>query len=178
MQLTTSLADKTVGILGFGRIGRAVAARVAPFETKLAYFARQPDAGVPYPHYPDPRALAAASDVLVVTVAGGPATRHIVDAAVLEALGPAGFLVNVARGSTIDEAALIAALERGAIAGAGLDVFASEPDLDERLLRFDSVVVQPHHASATVETRKAMGQLVRDNLAAHFAGRPLLTPVS
>lgn len=177
MGLVTSLTGKTVGILGLGRIGRAVAARAAAFETEIAYYSRAPATDVAYAYHPDPAALAAAADILVVTVAGGPATRNMVNAEVLEALGPQGYLVNVGRGTSVDEAALIAALERGGIAGAGLDVFWNEPAIDARLLGFDNVVVQPHHASGTVETRRAMGQLVRDNLAAHFAGRPLLTPV-
>lgn len=178
MGLATSLGGKTVGILGFGRIGRAVASRAAAFGTRIAYFARNPAPDTAFAHHADPTALAAASDVLVVTVAGGAGTRNIVDGRVLAALGPEGYLVNVARGSTVDEAALVEALERGTVAGAGLDVFWNEPNIDERLLRFENVVVQPHNASGTVETRRAMGRLVRDNLAAHFAGRPLLTPVT
>ncbi len=177
MDLVTSLTGKTVGILGLGRIGRAVAARAAAFETEIVYHSRTRVPDVAYAYHPDPVALAAAADILVVTVAGGPATRNLVGAEVLEALGPRGYLVNVGRGSSVDEPALVEALARGAIAGAGLDVFWNEPAVDERLLRFENVVVQPHHASGTVETRRAMGQLVRDNLAAHFAGRPLPTPV-
>jgi len=175
--LGASLTGKTVGVLGYGRIGRAVAQRAAGFETKIAYSDIAPAAGVPHAFYPDAVALAAASDILVVTVAGGAATRNIVGARVLEALGPQGLLVNVARGTTVDETALIEALGKGAIAGAALDVFWNEPNIDPRLLEFPNVLVQPHQSSGTIETRKAMGQLVRDNLAAHFAGRPLLTPV-
>jgi D-3-phosphoglycerate dehydrogenase len=177
MALGASFTGKRVGILGFGRIGRAVAQRVASFETEVAYADVAPAAGVPYAYYPDAVALAAASDILVVTVAGGEATRNIVGARVLEALGPKGLLVNVARGSTVDEEALIAALAGGAVGGAALDVFWNEPNVDRRLLAFSNVIVQPHQSSGTVETRRAMGKLVRDNLAAHFSGRPLLTSV-
>ena len=130
-----------------------------------------------YAHYLSPVELAAASDILVASVSGGDATRGLVNAAVFEALGPNGLFVNVARGSVVDEAALINALEKKRIAGAALDVFLNEPNIDNRLLAFDDVIVQPHQSSGTVETRKAMGKLVRDNLEAHFAGRPLLTPV-
>ena len=122
--------------------------------------------------------LLALSLALVVTLAATDATRGIVDAAVLEALGPDGILVNVSRGSTVDEPALLAALEAGTIKAAGLDVFWNEPAIDPRFTALNNVALAPHHASGTVETRKAMGQLVRDNLAAHFAGRPLLTPVA
>lgn len=177
MQLATSLTGKTVGVLGFGRIGRAVAQRAAAFETRIAYSDLAPAAGAAYEYHPNAVALAQACDILVVTVAGGAATRNIVDAEVLEALGPAGVLINVARGTTVDERALIDALSRGAIGGAGLDVFWGEPNIDARLLEFPNVIVQPHQSSGTVETRKAMGQLVRDNLAAHFSGRPPITPV-
>ena len=177
MDLAVSLTGKRVGILGFGRIGRAVAQRAAAFETKIAYSDVAPVSGVSYAFHADPVALANASDILVVTVAGGAATKNIVSAKVLEAIGPHGVLINVARGSTVDEVALIEALSRGTLGAAGLDVFWNEPNIDKRLLEFDNVIVQPHQSSGTIETRKAMGQLVRDNMAAHFAGRPLLTPV-
>ncbi len=113
----------------------------------------------------------------MATVSGGEATRNIVNADVLAALGPAGLFVNVARGSVVDQDALIAALAEKRIAAAALDVFWNEPNIDERFLALDNILLEPHQSSGTVETRKAMGQLVRDNLAAHFAGRPLLTPV-
>ena len=177
MELATSLTAKTVGVLGFGRIGRAVAQRAVAFETKIAYSDVAPASGVAHEFYPDAVTLAKASDILVVTVAGGPATKNIVGEKVLEALGPQGVLINVARGTTVDESALVDALSKGGIGGAGLDVFWNEPHIDKRLLEFPNVIVQPHQSSGTVETRKAMGQMVRDNLAAHFAGRPLLTPV-
>jgi lactate dehydrogenase-like 2-hydroxyacid dehydrogenase len=177
MDLATSLTGKTVGILGFGRIGRAVAQRAIAFETKVAYSDMSPAHGVAFDFYPDAPALAKASDILVVTVAGGAATKNIVGAQVLESLGRNGVLINVARGTIVDEAALVDAISRGTIGGAGLDVFWNEPNIDKRLLEFPNVIVQPHQSSGTIETRKAMGQLVRDNLAAHFSGRPLLTPV-
>ena len=177
MDLVTSLTGKTVGIFGFGRIGRAVARRAAAFETHIAYSGRAPVPGVAHTFYPDAVSLAKASDVLVITVAGGPSTKNLINTDVFEALGPQGLLVNVARGTVVDETALIDALSKGVIGGAALDVFWNEPHIDARLLEFPNVLVQPHHSSGTAETRKAMGQLVRDNLAAHFAGRALLTPV-
>jgi lactate dehydrogenase-like 2-hydroxyacid dehydrogenase len=175
--LTVRAKGKRVGVLGLGRIGKAFARRAEALGMTVAYFGRnrQPDVG--YRYYADLTALARDVDVLVLTCPGGAETRGLVDAAVLEALGPQGWLINVARGSVCDEPALVAALVEGKIAGAGLDVFADEPNVPEPLLRLDNVVLQPHAASATTETRDAMAQLVVDNLAAHFAGRPLLTPV-
>lgn len=177
MGLTTRLYGKRAGIVGFGRIGQAVARRLQGFEMEIGCFSRSARADGPHRCFAQLAALADWCDVLVVTLAGGEATRGMVDAAVLEALGPQGWLVNVSRGSTLDEAALLAALERRTIAGAALDVFHTEPRIDGRFLALDNVLLQPHHGSGTVETRRAMGQLVRDNLAAHFAGRPLPTPV-
>ncbi len=177
LPLGTSLRGKTLGILGFGRIGRAIARRAEGFDVKIAYSDVAPAADAAHAYFRTPVELAAASDILVASVAGGEATRGLVNAAVFEALGPFGLFVNVARGSVVDEAALIHALERNAIAGAALDVFLNEPNIDPRLMAFRQVIVQPHQSSGTVETRKAMGKLVRDNLEAHFAGCPLLTPV-
>ena len=177
LQLGTSLRGKTVGILGFGRIGRSIARRFLGFEVNVAYCDSRPAADVNYTYYADAVSLARASDILVVAVSGGEATRGLVNAAVLEALGSAGLLVNVSRGTVVDETALVAALAEKRIGGAALDVFWNEPDIDPRLLAFDNVLVQPHQSSGTLETRKAMGKLVRDNLEAHFAGRPLITPV-
>ena len=131
-----------------------------------------------YRYYDDLVAMARDSDFLVVIVPGGAATRHLVDRPVLDALGPEGVLINVARGSVVDETALVEALADGRLGGAGLDVFESEPTVPEALFRMDNVTLQPHMGSATVETRTAMGRLVIDNLRAHFAGEPLLTPVS
>ena len=177
MPLVTRLHGKRVGVVGLGRIGSMVARRLSGFDVALGYFARAPQAGSPHRFFGALVDLAAWCDVLIVTVAGGPATRGLVDAAVLDALGPQGWLVNIARGTTVDEPALLDALERRAIAGAALDVFLNEPHIDPRFLALDNVLLQPHHASGTVETRQAMGQLVRDNLQAHFSGQPLLTPV-
>jgi lactate dehydrogenase-like 2-hydroxyacid dehydrogenase len=165
-----------VGILGLGRIGQAVADRLTGFRAEIAYSARSAK-DLPYAFIPDPVALAARSDVLIVTALANAETRHIVSARVIEALGPHGLLVNISRASNIDEGALLEALESGRLGGAALDVFEGEPRINPRFLALPNVVLQPHHASATVETRKAMGQLMRDNLVAHFAGHPLLTPV-
>jgi lactate dehydrogenase-like 2-hydroxyacid dehydrogenase len=177
LPLGKSLNGKALGLIGLGRIGRAVARRAPAFGMSVAYcdLAKDPDA--PHAYYPDPVSLAQASDVLVAATAGGAATRNLVNGAVFEALGPEGLFVNVSRGTVVDEAALIAALEQKRIGAAALDVFWNEPNVDPRLLGFANVIVQPHHASGTIEARNAMGKLVRDNLAAHFAGRPLPTPV-
>lgn len=172
------LLGQTLGLIGFGRIGRAIARRAEGFGLAVAYCDVVPAEGFAYPRYASAAALAANSDILVAAVSGGEATRGLVDAAVLEALGHAGFFVNVSRGSVVDEAALIDALARKRIAGAALDVFWNEPNIDRRFFDFDSVILEPHQSSATVETRRAMGKLVRDNLEAHFAGRPLLTQVA
>lgn len=174
--LQRRLSGLKVGILGFGRIGAAVARRLEGFGCPIAYTARGAK-DCPYRYIPDPVALADWADVLIVTALANAATRHIVNAEVLRALGPLGMLVNISRASNIDEAALLAALESGGIAGAALDVFEGEPALTPRFVSLQNVVLQPHHASGTVETRRAMGQLMRDNLAAHFAGQPVLTPV-
>ena len=165
-----------LGIVGLGRIGVAIAKRAAAFDCTIGYFNRSPLASS-YEAFATVGALAEWSDVLVVTVAGGAGTRAMIDAAVLQALGPPGFLVNVSRGTTVDEPALLDALESHAIAGAALDVFLNEPDIDARFMALPNAVLFPHQGSATVETRRAMGQLMRDNLTAHFAGKPLLTPV-
>jgi len=167
---------RTAGILGLGQIGRAVAQRLAGFGVEIAYsdLAAVPD--LPYRFMADPVALAGESDFLIVCAAGGPGTAKLVNADVLSALGPEGILVNVARGSIVDEPALIAALEAGRIAGAGLDVFADEPNVPQALMAMDTVVLMPHQASNTVETRIAMGENVLANLDAHFAGRPVPTP--
>jgi D-3-phosphoglycerate dehydrogenase len=166
-----------VGIVGLGRIGRATAERATGFGCEIGYFSRSRQADTPYTHFPTVPALATWADVLIVTAAGGAGTRGMVDAAALAALGPRGYIVNVSRGSTIDEAALLEALRTGRIAGAGLDVFLNEPNIDPRFATLPNTVLMPHQGSATEETRRLMGQLVRDNLAAYFAGQPLLTPV-
>lgn len=166
-----------VGILGLGRIGGAIARRLDGFGCAIAYHNRRPLPDCAYAYHDDPMALARASDVLVIAASGGAGMGHLVDAAVLDALGPDGLLINIGRGSTVDEAALIDALEQGAIAGAGLDVFADEPHVPARLRALDTVVLQPHQASATIETRVAMADLVLRNMTAFEAGQPLVTPV-
>jgi lactate dehydrogenase-like 2-hydroxyacid dehydrogenase len=167
---------RRAGILGLGRIGQAVATRLAGFGMDIAYGGPRPK-DVPWDYIADPVALAARSDFLFVTLAASAATRHIVGPAVIAALGPEGMLINISRASNIDEPALLDALETGALGSAALDVFEGEPALNPRFLALPNVLLQPHHASGTVETRKAMGQLLRDNLTAHFAGQPLPTPV-
>ncbi len=155
-----------------GRIGVAVSKRLTGFDADIAYFDLNQRADLPFEFVGDLVALARRSEFLIVTHAGGESTKGIINA-----LGKEGVLVNVSRGSTVDEPALVEVLETGRINGAGLDVFWNEPNIDSRFATLRNVVLQPHHASGTVETRRAMGQLVRDNLAAHFAGRPLATPV-
>jgi lactate dehydrogenase-like 2-hydroxyacid dehydrogenase len=175
--LGRSVGGKTMGVIGLGGIGRAIADRGVAFRMRVIYSGprRKPDA--PYEYVPDVVELARQSDYLMVACKGGPETRHLVSAAVIAALGPNGTLVNVARGSVVDERALVAALVEGRLGHAALDVFESEPHPAPELLTLPGVIVQPHHGSATVETRTAIGQLMIDNLSAHFAGRPLLTPV-
>jgi lactate dehydrogenase-like 2-hydroxyacid dehydrogenase len=176
--LTTCARGKRLGVLGLGRIGLALAKRAQVLGMTVGYCNRRRRDDVDLAYFAGIEALAAWCDVLVLCAPGGEATRGLVDKAVLEALGPRGYLVNIARGSVVDEAALVTALTTGGIAGAGLDVFADEPRVPEALLGLDHVVLQPHAASATTETRDAMADLVVANLAAHFAGRPLLTPVA
>jgi lactate dehydrogenase-like 2-hydroxyacid dehydrogenase len=175
--LTHTMEGKRLGLLGLGNIGRAIAARAAAFGMTIGYSKPTPAVGSPYRYFESAEALAAASDFLVVCTPGGPTTRHLVTARVLAALGPEGYLVNVARGSIVDQAALVDALERGAIAGAALDVYADEPEVPERLRRLDNAVLMPHVGGFTHESFQAAVHLVRENLRAHFAGRPLLTPV-
>lgn len=176
--LTRRVGGRRAGILGLGRIGFEVARRLQAFDMEISYAATAPKANAPHWAYvPDPVALARASDVLFVTLAASAATRHIVGAEVIRAVGPEGLIVNVSRASTIDEDALIAALASGELGAAALDVFEGEPALDPRLLALPTLLVQPHQASGTVETRRDMGALMRANLAAHFAGRPLPSPV-
>ena len=175
--LANNLAGKRLGILGLGRIGSAAASRAAAFDMTICYHGPHPKDGVAYEYVPDLVEMARRVDCLVVTCLGGPTTKGLVDRAVIDALGPEGWLINVARGSVIDEPALVEALVEGRLGAAGLDVFANEPNVPEALLGMDNVVLQPHQASATWETRDGMGQLVVDNLKAHFAGQPLPTPV-
>jgi lactate dehydrogenase-like 2-hydroxyacid dehydrogenase len=177
MALTESLQGKTVGIVGAGRIGRAIGRRLAAFGVKLAYQGPNRKGDLAWTYFADPVALARECDVVVVACPGGEATKGLVSRAVIEAIGPKGTLVNIARGSVVDEPALLEALTSGKLGSAGLDVFADEPRVPEGFLALENVVLQPHVASATHQTRKAMGQLVIDNLAAHFAGKPLVTPI-
>ncbi len=176
--LGTCLAGKKLGILGMGRIGFELARRARVLDMEVAYHNRTKRADVELPYMASLVELARWADVLALTCPGGPATRNLVDAAVLDALGPEGWLINIARGSVVDEPALVAALQAGRIKGAGLDVFADEPRVPEALLGMENVVLQPHNASATEETRDAMAGLVVANLAAHFEGGPLPTPVA
>ncbi|MES2845192.1 MAG: 2-hydroxyacid dehydrogenase [Pseudomonadota bacterium] len=176
--LQSAVRGKRLGIVGMGRIGQAIIARAQAVGLDIAYFSRTPKADVALPFQPDLLALAAWADILIVIVAGGAGTKGLISDAVIRALGPQGTLVNVARGSVVDEAALIAALTDGGLGSAALDVFATEPDANLALTHLPNVTLYPHHASGTEETRAAMAQLVVDNLAAHFAGRPLLTAVN
>ena len=172
-----SLRGKRAGIVGFGRIGQAMAARLAVLGMELRYFQPRPVAGSAIERADSLLALAHESDYLVVCAPGTASNRNMIDAAVLAALGPQGTLVNIGRGTLVDEAALISALQNGELGAAALDVYADEPRVPAALRALDNVVLTPHVASLTVETRHAMGQLVIDNMLAHFAGKPLLTPV-
>ena len=173
----SSLRGKTAGIFGFGQIGQAIALRLAAFGVQVRYYQPRAKPGVSAPLAGSLLALARESDYLIVCAPGTPATRHAVNAEVLAALGPQGTLVNIARGALIDEEAMMDALADGRLGAAGLDVFADEPRVPAALRALPNVVLTPHVGSLTVETRHAMGQLVVDNLQAHFAGQPLPTPV-
>ena len=177
-ELAHTLDRKRLGLLGLGNIGRAVATRASAFGMTVGYSKPTRPAASPYRYFESAEALAAASDFVVVCTPGGPETRHLVNARVLAALGPEGYLVNVARGSIVDTAALLEALERRTIAGAALDVYESEPEVPERLRRLDNVVLMPHVGGFTHEGFRAAFELMRDNLRAHFAGKPLLTPIA
>lgn len=172
--LMRKVSGARLGVVGMGRIGRAIAQRAAGFRMDIRYHTRRAVVDVAWPHEPSLIELARWADYLIVITAGGAATRHLINAAVLDALGPEGFLVNVARGSVVDEAALIQALAEKRIAGAGLDVYENEPHVPEPLMALDNVVLAPHIASATRETRQAMADRVFDNLHSYFAeGRPI-----
>jgi lactate dehydrogenase-like 2-hydroxyacid dehydrogenase len=172
-----TLRDRTVGIVGMGRIGKAIARRLDAFGVPVVYHSRNPQRDVSYRHYPRLVDMARDVDVLMVIVPGGAATQNLINAEVLEALGPSGILINMARGSVVDEPALIKALQEKKIMSAGLDVFVNEPKVPQELIEMDNVVLFPHLGSASVETRRAMDQLVVDNLLAWAAGKPPLTPV-
>ena len=170
--LATRVSGKRLGILGYGRIGRATA-----FDMSIAYHSRNKVAGSPHTYHASAVELAKHSDFLIVITPGGKETFHLVNEAVIKALGPKGFLINVSRGSVVDEAVLLKCLQDGSLGGAALDVFEQEPKMDEAFWALDNVLLQPHVGSATNETRAAMGNLTVDNLVVHFSGKPVLTPV-
>jgi lactate dehydrogenase-like 2-hydroxyacid dehydrogenase len=172
-----TLRNRTVGIVGMGRIGKAIAKRLEAFGVPVVYHSRNPQSGVDYKYYPKLLDMARDVDTLMVIVPGGAATQNLINAEVLKALGPQGILINMARGSVIDEPALIEALKNRSIYSAGLDVFVKEPQVPKELLEMDHVVLFPHLGSSTEVTRAAMDQLVVDNILAWAAGKPPLTPV-
>lgn len=177
-RLNRKVSGAKVGIVGLGRIGREIADRLAAFKTEIHYHARSEKQTPGWTYHADPVALAEAVDFLFIALVGGAATEKYVSKEVIEALGPRGVIINISRGSTVDEAAMLDALEGGKLAGAGLDVFLNEPKIDARFYDLPNVVIQPHQGSGTVETRAAMAQLQRDNLLAQLAGEPLKTPVN
>lgn len=174
--IATTLAGKTVGIVGLGRIGQDLARRLMGFGVTIAYTGPS-DKKLPYTYYRDVNALAKAADIVILTCPGGPQTEQMINAEVLKSLGPNGFLINIARGSVVDEAALIFALQQNSIAGAALDVFENEPKLNSAFLTLHNVILSPHIGSATSETRLAMTRLAINNLEACFNQHPLLTPI-
>jgi hydroxypyruvate reductase len=176
--LGRQVSHAKLGIVGLGRIGRTIARRASGFDMDVRYHSRRPVEGVAWQHEPALVELARWADFLLVITAGGAQTRHLVDATVLDALGPKGYVINVARGSVIDEAALVRALQEKRIGGAALDVYEREPHVPKELFALDNVVLAPHIASATVQTRQAMAQRVLDNLSAFFAGQPLPSAAS
>jgi lactate dehydrogenase-like 2-hydroxyacid dehydrogenase len=176
-QLARRVTGRSVGILGLGKIGAAVAKRLVPIASEVLYHNRSSVSGVPYRYVPTVRQLATESDILIVTAAGGAASARLVDDSVLDALGPDGILINVARGSIVDERALVAALRAGRIGGAGLDVFENEPRVPADMVDLPNLIVQPHQGSATLEARRDMARLVIANIEAHLAGEQLVTAV-
>ena len=177
LMLARKVSGAKLGIVGLGRIGQAIARRAEGFGMSIAYTTRheRPDSG--YQYYSSAAALAAEVDFLMVITPGGAGTKGLINAEVLRSLGPEGYLINVARGSVVDESALVHALQNKLIAGAALDVFEDEPNVPTALRECDNVVLTPHMASATWQTRRAMANLAFGNLQAHFAGKPLLTPL-
>lgn len=173
----TSLRGRSVGIVGLGRIGRAIGRRLEGFGVSIAYHGRRQQADGPYQYFASLIEMAKACDTLIVITPGGASTKNLINAEVLKALGPNGILINMARGSVVDETALIAAIKSRTIMAAGLDVFWNEPHVNPEILTLDNVVVLPHVASASIHTRRLMAQLVVDNLTAFAAGEPPLTPV-
>ena len=176
--LTQNVYSKKLGILGMGRIGQAIARRAEAFRLHVSYHGPREKPGLVYPYYSNLNKLAEDSDFLIVSCPGGEATRMLVSRSVMEALGTEGILINISRGTVIDESAMVELLKNGELGGAGLDVFENEPHVPQELLTMDNVVLQPHRGSATVQTRIAMGQLVLDNLEAFFAGKPVPNPVN
>jgi lactate dehydrogenase-like 2-hydroxyacid dehydrogenase len=177
LPLATRVSGKRLGILGYGRIGRAIAKRAAAFDMSIAHHSRNKITDSPHAYHASAVELARHSDFMIVITPGGKETFHLVNEAVIKALGPKGFVINVSRGSVVDEAALLKCLQDGSIGGAALDVFEQEPKMDEAFWTLDNVLLQPHVGSATHKTRAAMGNLTVDNLLAHFSGRPVMTPV-
>ena len=175
--LSRSLSGKRCGIVGLGNIGRAIVRRVEAFDMRVCYHGPRQKADVAYPYYADLAEMAAAVDVLLLALPGGADSHHVVNEKVLDALGPQGVLINIARGSVVDQAALVERLLDGRLGGAGLDVFEQEPQVPEALFGLANVVLTPHVASATVETRAAMAQLMLESVFAYFSGQPLLTPL-
>ncbi len=176
MPLSTSISGKTVGIVGLGKIGRAIAMRAQAFNTRIIYTSRYKK-DVPYTYYDDLGKMAQDCNFLILACAGGKETKNLITYNILKKLGSKGYLINISRGSVVNEEDLLIALRNQAIAGAGLDVFADEPNVPEEMIKMDNVVLSPHVGSATIETRSKMGQLVLDNLKAYFDGKPLLSPV-
>lgn len=174
----SSLRDRSVGIVGLGRIGLAIARRVSAFGIPVSYHSRSPKPEVPYTFFPSVMELASHTDTLILAVPGGQETEKLIGSAVLDKLGPKGILINIARGSAVDEPALISALQEGRIAGAGLDVYSTEPNIPAAFLELDNVVLFPHIGTRSAYTHGAMDQLLVDNVLAYAAGKPLLTPVS
>jgi lactate dehydrogenase-like 2-hydroxyacid dehydrogenase len=173
-----SLRNRTVGLVGMGAIGQAIAHRLDAMQVPVVYHTRQPRRELPYRHYPNLVGMARDVDILLAIVPGGAATRNMINAEVLDALGPDGILINMARGSVVDEPALIKALKEKRIMSAGLDVYAKEPDVPQELMAMGNVVLFPHLGSASVFTRERMDQLIVDNIVAWAAGKPPLTPVA
>lgn len=176
--LQRTVTGKTVGIVGMGRIGQAIASRLQAFKMEIHYFSRsKKDTSTDWIYHNELEVMAGAVDILIVAVSAGPETEDIISSDVLKSLGSDGILVNVSRGITVDEQALIKSLETGGIRAAALDVYKNEPHIDSRLLELHNVLLQPHQSSGTIETRKKMGALQRENLMAYFAKKPLLTPI-
>jgi lactate dehydrogenase-like 2-hydroxyacid dehydrogenase len=177
LSLGSSLSGKTAGIVGMGRIGQAIARRLQGFNMNIIWHGPRPKPDIAYPYYPTLKAMAEVSDFLILACPGGNDTKSLINYKILESLGPRGYLINISRGSVVDQEALLVALRNKSIAGAGLDVYENEPHVPEALFTMDNVVLTPHIGSATIETRTKMGQIVVENLLAHFEGRPLITPV-